>query len=379
MDTIGLKIFLKAVRLALAILLSYALVKETSALREVGGGVRYANFILHKFVYLNITPVRKRLVQRVIQCALSCLDTLPCFSFNLAAFQDSNDKLLCEHLPSDKYNNSDQFGVSKVFHHFSILSPCSSWSCNGNGKCVALYAENSYVCVCKTGFFGENCENAGRLQETTDPIAFFPLNGAYGTKEINNRSMPGNPTGVTLSQGPDGKDAGSYEFSGTPNSFIEFPNSDGGPLDVNGGSMTMLCWIYPTGEAGPLFNYERSGAWGVHLWNIGNNELFVHFTRRDYLPTNVLAGGSLPRNTWHLVGASYDVSTGLAKLWVNAHVVRTLNIGAGINLATQDSVRMGVRIGDGRYYKGRIAQMQVYNEALSAKQIQEIKQRTPVA
>ncbi|XP_068759325.1 uncharacterized protein [Montipora capricornis] len=191
--------------------------------------------------------------------------------------------------------------------------------------------------------------------------------------------MPGNPTGVTLSQGPDGKDAGSYEFSGTPNSFIEFPNSDGGPLDVNGGSMTMLCWIYPTGEAGPLFNYERSGAWGVHLWNMGNNELFVHFTRRNYLPTNVLAGGSLPRKTWHLVGASYDVSTGLAKLWVNAHVVRTLNIGAGINLATQDNVSMGVRIGDVSYYKGRIAQMQVYNDTLSEKQIQEIKQRTPVA
>ena len=74
-----------------------------------------------KFAYLNITPVRKRLVERSIQCALSCLDTLPCFSFNLAALQDNNDKLLCEHLPSDKYNNSDQFVVSKVFHHFSIL------------------------------------------------------------------------------------------------------------------------------------------------------------------------------------------------------------------------------------------------------------------
>ena len=70
---------------------------------------------------LDITPVRKMLVERSIQCALSCLDTLPCFSFNLAAFQDNNDKLLCEQLPSDKYNNSDQFVASKVFHHFSIL------------------------------------------------------------------------------------------------------------------------------------------------------------------------------------------------------------------------------------------------------------------
>ncbi|XP_068705901.1 uncharacterized protein [Montipora foliosa] len=144
---------------------SYASYEEEAlALKEVSGGtrisgVRYANFIQDKFAYLNITPVRKRLVERSIQCALSCLDTLPCFSFNLAALQDNNDKLLCEHLPSDKYNNSDQFVASKVFHHFSILSPCSSWPCNGNGKCVALYAENSYLCICKTGFIGQNCEN----------------------------------------------------------------------------------------------------------------------------------------------------------------------------------------------------------------------------
>ncbi|XP_068715836.1 uncharacterized protein [Montipora foliosa] len=212
-----------------------------------------------------------------------------------------------------------------------------------------------------------------------DPIAFFPLNGQYGTKEMNNRARQGNPTGVKLSQGPDGKDAGSYEFSGTANSFIEFPNSDRGPLDVNGVSMTMLCWIYPTGQTGPLFNYKTSGQWGVHLWDGGNNKLFARFTRRDYSFTTGLYAGSIPRNTWHFVGASYDHKTGLEKLWVNAQVVSTLNIGAGINLATQDSVRMGVKTGDGRFYKGRIAQMQVYNDALNEKQVQEIKQRTTVA
>ncbi|XP_068682121.1 ficolin-2-like isoform X2 [Montipora foliosa] len=165
MDTVGLKILVKAVRLALPILLSYALVKgateDTLALKggEPSRSVRYANFIRHKFASLNIGALHKILVEGSIECALSCLDTLSCFSFNLAAFQDNNDKLLCEHLSSDKYNNSDQFVASKAFHHFSILSPCSSWPCNGNGNCVPLYAKNSYLCVCKTGFIGENCEN----------------------------------------------------------------------------------------------------------------------------------------------------------------------------------------------------------------------------
>ncbi|XP_015780342.1 PREDICTED: uromodulin-like [Acropora digitifera] len=87
-----------------------------------------------------------------------CLESLPCFSFNLAAFPDNNDKLLCEHLPSDKYNNSEKFIPSNAFHHFSTWSPCSAVVCGNNGKCVALYNENSYVCLCKEGFTGRNCE-----------------------------------------------------------------------------------------------------------------------------------------------------------------------------------------------------------------------------
>ena len=85
-------------------------------------GLRSANYIQDKFSYLNITPVQERLVEEYIDCALSCLDTLPCFSFNLAAFRipDKGDELLCELLPSDKYNSPDKFVVSQVFHHFSI-------------------------------------------------------------------------------------------------------------------------------------------------------------------------------------------------------------------------------------------------------------------
>ena len=65
--------------------------------------------------------------------------------------------------------------------------------------------------------------------------------------------------------------------------------------------------------------------------------------------------------------------SGEAKLWVNGAVVQTLNIGAGLELATQDSVRMGVKTDDSRYFKGRIAQMRIYNRALNQEQIQAIQ------
>ena len=97
-------------------------VSEISAQKEDGtaGGSRQINFIEDKFSYLNIAVVSRRFVERSLQCALMCLGSLPCFSFNLAAFPDNNNKLLCEHLPSDKYNNSEKFIPSNAFHHFSI-------------------------------------------------------------------------------------------------------------------------------------------------------------------------------------------------------------------------------------------------------------------
>jgi len=140
--------------------------------------------------------------------------------------------------------------------------------------------------------------------------------------------------------------------------------------------MTMLCWVYFDGQDGPLFNYRTSGSWGLHLWVL-QGQLFARFTKRDYSFTTHLLHTSLAGG-WKFVSVSYGRGTGEAKLWVNGVVVQALNIGAGLDLATQDPIRMEAKIGNGRYFKGRIAQMQVYNAALSQKQIKAIMQKTQV-
>ena len=140
----------------------------------------------------------------------------------------------------------------------------------------------------------------------------------------------------------------------------------------------MLCWLYPGGQNGPLFNYRNNGSWGVHLWVLWH-QLFVQFTKRNYSLTQHLIHTPLePENGWKFVGASYDQANGDAKLWVDGKAVQTVNIGANLQLATQDNVRMGAKIGDDRHFKGKIAQMQVYNIALTQEQIKLIKDRTQV-
>ena len=83
-------------------------------------GVSFVNFKEDKFSYLNITILGYSHVDWMHQCSFTCLETPTCFSYNLAAYPDINGKLLCELLPSDKYNNSDKFVSRKSFHHFSI-------------------------------------------------------------------------------------------------------------------------------------------------------------------------------------------------------------------------------------------------------------------
>ncbi|XP_078379553.1 uncharacterized protein LOC144662584 [Oculina patagonica] len=209
-----------------------------------------------------------------------------------------------------------------------------------------------------------------------DPIAFYPLNSMYATREIKDRQLHGTPVGVNLTAGPDGKAGGSYQFAGQANSYIEFPNNGG--LDVQF-SITMLCWVYPENTNGPIFNYKITGGlasnlWGIHLW-IHSGKLYGAFSRRDYtlIQPTLIADQPLALNQWHYVGLSYDYNTGIANLWLYGQQVWQKDIGARQTLATQDNVRMGAIEDDSRYFKGRITAMQIYDVALTAEQINAVE------
>ena len=84
------------------------------------GNFFYVNFMISEFSYLNITSIARNLIQNENDCGYACLENSSCFSYNVAAFPGVNGKLLCELLPSDKFNNSDKLNASKEFHHFYI-------------------------------------------------------------------------------------------------------------------------------------------------------------------------------------------------------------------------------------------------------------------
>ena len=119
------------------------------------GGLFYVNFMIDQFSYLNITSIGRNLIQDENDCGYACLEISSCFSYNVAAFPDVNNKRLCELLPSDKHNNSDKFNASKEFHHFFIpVSQTSKWwkvfrSITLSLPNVAKYDKNFQISFCK--------------------------------------------------------------------------------------------------------------------------------------------------------------------------------------------------------------------------------------
>ena len=202
-----------------------------------------------------------------------------------------------------------------------------------------------------------------------EPVAHYPLNIEFGPREKDNKQPSGVIHGfVTLAPGPHNEPDGAYEFPGTSDSYIEFPN-DGG-LDTRN-SITLMCWVQPGGQDGPLFNYKESGPWGVHIWiNFGK-----FFNRITVFPshafrTAISSSEELVVGEWYHVAATYDHNTGINSVFIDGNPNNTHNIDTGYEISTNDNkVRMGVKDGDGRYFRGKITQMKVYDFALNVDQI----------
>lgn len=206
------------------------------------------------------------------------------------------------------------------------------------------------------------------------PLAFYPLNINSTTNDLEQRPQySASASNVDFTSGPANESNGAYQFRGTTDSFIQFPNTDG-ILDAKY-SITLLCWVRPGGQDGPLFNYKIQGAWGVHIWIAHGGKFFNRITKFDghtFLP-HLDTDQALLVGKWYHVAATYDSQTGENSIYVDGVLSKTQNIGTGYRISTNDpAIRMGVKIGDERLFNGAIAQMGIYNVSLNAHQIRAV-------
>ena len=87
-----------------------------------GNRASYGHFTVDTFHRLAVSVDSSIVVNSYSHCALSCVSTPPCSSFNVAATTvRANGKYQCELLNKDKYSaSSGQLVISQEHHHYSI-------------------------------------------------------------------------------------------------------------------------------------------------------------------------------------------------------------------------------------------------------------------
>ena len=203
-----------------------------------------------------------------------------------------------------------------------------------------------------------------------EPVAFYPLNAHYKAAEKENRQPKGILRNVGITVGPYNKPGGAYMFYGTHDSYIEFPNNGG--LDTRS-SITLMCWVQPgvRGATAPLFMYTYPyGPYGVALF-IVDDKLWILIIKHKPFQSYVTAAEVLPVGDWVHVAGSYDHYTGINSLYINGHLKASQNIGTGYSIeTTSQRVRRGAEDQLNLSFKGKIAEMKVYDVALNEAQIQ---------
>jgi len=92
------------------------------------------------------------------------------------------------------------------------------------------------------------------------------------------------------------------------------------------------------------------------------NQIFKR--RSSQLLPSIRTAEVLPAGKWVHVAASYDHNTGNNSLYINGHFSVSQNTGKGYEIETTGEVYMGLS------FKGKIAEMKVYDVALNEAQIQ---------
>ena len=181
------------------------------------------------------------------------------------------------------------------------------------------------------------------------------------------RNQPGRLSNVKAAPGPNGLPGNSFYFKRRPAAYVDLPNT--GSLDTKD-SITILAMIYPEGP-GTVLEYRPSGI-KVGITRAG--AIRAVFKRRTKKPSKIVRSprGRVRWRQWYYIGVTYDQKRGLATVWRESRPQTSKNVG-WIQLATQPSVRLGGGPNFRTPYKGRIACVQIYSDALDGPQMKKVK------
>jgi Concanavalin A-like lectin/glucanases superfamily len=195
----------------------------------------------------------------------------------------------------------------------------------------------------------------------------------------NNGSWVGTPA---YGPGPAGGQA--FQFDGS-SSYINL--GDPPSLKLTG-AITLDAWVNPaslsTGISSVISKWAQNeatdsyglGVSGAPGWGCASPDSAVGAVGVSGVSECGVGGGSLAAGVWTNVGMTYDGSSGVLSVYVNGIQVRSHRVPGGIN-PSDVNVQIGHQgQGDCRYFAGLIADVSIYNRALTTSEMSEFGRAT---
>ena len=173
-----------------------------------------------------------------------------------------------------------------------------------------------------------------------------------------------------------GKVGQSFSFNGV-DAAVKITASSS--LNVGlGNGFTIATWINPSDVSAqrPLIEWN-SGGYGVQLWmGVGGSGLFFNVVDSGSGTHHVIytPAGTITKNTFQHIAATYDKTTGVAALFINGAQATQANVGI-VTPATAMDVYLGYRpvgASAGSLFVGQIDELGIYNRDLSADEIRQL-------
>jgi len=182
--------------------------------------------------------------------------------------------------------------------------------------------------------------------------------------------LSGNGNNGTLTNGPtySSNNLGSIVFDGV-NDYVSVS-----PTSINSNitnSITLNCWVKVNSTSYQVIGGGQDSA-GVRYTASFNSNASLNTYGFDLESTSgqvrlESSSNSLILNSWVNLVGTYDGST--AKFYLNNSLVDTDN-GTSGNIVDFDNIIFGMDISSLRYLNGNIAQVQIYNRALTQQEVQ---------
>lgn len=209
------------------------------------------------------------------------------------------------------------------------------------------------------GLFSGGGAQASSLEKGL--VAWYPLNGEYGTKDATPNANHGTNNGATLSTGRKGESNGAYSFDGVDDQVSL-------PIFSDMGQNTISMWVYrDDSSTRMLYSNDQSSNWknsiSTQYW----------YTRISSSSTrDNLALPSIPLNSWTHLVFTYDRNDDSKKIYKDGILSvekSPTSHGSGDLYLSSSTVHLIGNSNDGSNWNGKLSDFRIYDRALSVDEI----------